>query len=39
MEETALGMDVENPHGALCLYESVGYRGNRHHTTYQKSLL
>jgi ribosomal protein S18 acetylase RimI-like enzyme len=38
MEETALGVDVQNPHGALRLYESVGYEVNRRHTTYRKPL-
>ena len=38
MEETALGVDVQNPHGALRLYESVGYRVDRRHTTYRKPL-
>jgi ribosomal protein S18 acetylase RimI-like enzyme len=39
MEETALGVDVQNPHGALRLYESVGYHVDRRHTTYRKPLL
>jgi len=39
MEETALGVDVQNPHGALRLYEGVGYRVDRRHTTYRKPLM
>jgi ribosomal protein S18 acetylase RimI-like enzyme len=39
MQETALGVDVQNPHGALRLYESVGYQVDRRHTTYRKSLV
>jgi mycothiol synthase len=36
MAETALGVDTENPSGALALYESVGYRPARRHTFYGK---
>jgi mycothiol synthase len=39
MEETALGVDTQNPHGALRLYESVGYQVERRHTTYRKPLV
>ena len=39
MEETELGVDVQNPNGALRLYESVGYRVNRRHTAYRKPLV
>jgi ribosomal protein S18 acetylase RimI-like enzyme len=39
MEETALGVDVQNPHGALRLYESVGYRVERRNTVYRKPLV
>jgi len=39
MEETALGVDTQNPHGALRLYESVGYRVERRHATYRKPLV
>ena len=39
MEETALGVDVQNPHGSLRLYESVGYRVDRRHTVYRKPLV
>jgi mycothiol synthase len=38
MEETALGVDTQNPHGALRLYESVGYRAVRRHTFFNKSM-
>ncbi|MBN1581130.1 MAG: GNAT family N-acetyltransferase [Anaerolineae bacterium] len=38
MQETALGVDVQNPHGALRLYESVGYQVDRRDTTYRKPL-
>ena len=38
MEETCLGVDVENPNGALRLYESVGYQVERRDTTYRKPL-
>jgi mycothiol synthase len=38
MEETALGVDVQNPHGALRLYEAVGYQVDRRNTTYRKPL-
>ncbi len=36
MEETALGVDVDNPNGALRLYESVGYTPYRTGFTYRK---
>jgi ribosomal protein S18 acetylase RimI-like enzyme len=39
MEETELGVDVQNPHGALRLYESVGYRLDRRNTVYRKPLV
>jgi ribosomal protein S18 acetylase RimI-like enzyme len=38
MEETALGVDTQNPSGALRLYESVGYQETRRHTFYRKAL-
>ena len=38
MEETALGVDIQNPHGALKLYESVGYREARRHTFFNKRM-
>lgn len=36
MEEAALGVDAENLSGALNLYESVGFRVQKRHTTYRK---
>jgi GNAT superfamily N-acetyltransferase len=38
MEETALGVDSQNPSGALQLYESVGYRPARRHSLFNKEL-
>jgi GNAT superfamily N-acetyltransferase len=38
MEETALGVDAQNPSGALGLYESVGYRAVRRHTFFDKRM-
>ena len=38
MEETALGVDTQNPSGALRLYESVGYRAGRCHTFFNKEM-
>lgn len=38
MEETVLGVDAENPNGALRLYESVGYKPYRTSRTYRKPL-
>lgn len=38
MEETALGVDTQNPHGALNLYESVGYREYKRHTFFNKPM-
>jgi mycothiol synthase len=38
MEETALGVDTQNPSGAFKLYESVGYRPARRHTFFNKPL-
>jgi len=38
MEEAALGVDAENPNGALRLYESLGFRTVKRHTTYRKPL-
>jgi ribosomal protein S18 acetylase RimI-like enzyme len=37
MTEAALGVDTENPNGALRLYESVGFRPVKRFTTYQKT--
>lgn len=38
MEEAMLGAEVENPHGALRLYEGIGFRTVKHFTWYQKPL-
>jgi len=38
MEETALGVDTQNPNGALNLYLSVGFREGRRHTFFNKQL-
>jgi mycothiol synthase len=38
MTEAALGVDTQNPNGALQLYESMGYRRVKRYTTYRKSL-
>jgi ribosomal protein S18 acetylase RimI-like enzyme len=38
MTEAALGVDTENPSGALKLYESLGFRPVKRHTTYRKAL-
>jgi mycothiol synthase len=38
MEETALGVDTQNPSGALRLYESLGYRPVRCHTFFNKKM-
>jgi mycothiol synthase len=38
MTEAALGVDAENPNGALRLYESMGFRPVKTHTTYRKAL-
>jgi ribosomal protein S18 acetylase RimI-like enzyme len=38
MEETALGVDTENPNGAKRLYESVGYVEQKRFMTYRKQL-
>ncbi len=36
MEETALGVDTDNPNGAKKLYESVGYSESRRFITFRK---
>lgn len=36
MSEAALGVDAENVSGALRLYESVGFRPVKRHSTYRK---
>lgn len=38
MTEAALGVDTENPSGALQLYESLGFHPVKRHTTYRKAL-
>ncbi len=38
MEETALGVDTRNPHGALALYESMGYREIKRHSFFNKTM-
>ena len=39
MDEAMLGMEVENPHDPLRLYEGMGYRVVRHFTWYQKPIV
>jgi len=38
MDETALGVDTQNPSGAQALYQDVGYREVHRHTIYRKQL-
>ncbi len=38
MAEAALGVDAENPSGALQLYESMGFRVHKEFVTYRKPL-
>lgn len=38
MTEVSLGVDTENPNGALQLYESLGYRPIKRETCYRKPL-
>jgi mycothiol synthase len=38
MEETALGVDTQNPSGALGLYEGMGYREVQRHTFFDKGM-
>jgi mycothiol synthase len=38
MTEAALGVDAQNPNGALQLYRSMGFQVVKRHTTYQKVL-
>jgi hypothetical protein len=38
MTETALGVDTQNPNGALQLYESMGFRPVRRNTVYRKPM-
>ncbi len=38
MEEAALGVDADNPNGALQLYRSMGFQEDRCRTTYRKAM-
>ena len=38
MTEAVLGVDTENPTGALRLYESVGFRPLKESASYRKPL-
>ncbi len=38
MEEAALGVDADNPNGALQLYTSMGFQVVKRHTTYRKPM-
>jgi ribosomal protein S18 acetylase RimI-like enzyme len=38
MQEACLGVDTQNPNGALQLYESVGFRSVKRYTTYRKKI-
>jgi mycothiol synthase len=38
MEEAALGLDAENPNGALSLYKSMGFQVVKQQTTFRKPL-
>ena len=38
MEEMALGVDTQNPHGALALYQSVGYHEIKQSTFFNKPM-
>ena len=38
MQETALGVDTQNPSGAFGLYESLGYREVQRHTLFNKEM-
>ena len=38
MEETYLGVDTQNPSGALRLYEDVGYTEDRRYITFRKPI-
>jgi mycothiol synthase len=38
MTEAALGVHLENPNGAFRLYESVGFRVDKHYTVYRKPM-
>jgi ribosomal protein S18 acetylase RimI-like enzyme len=38
MTEAGLGVDAQNPNGALRLYESLGFRATKKFMTYEKPL-
>jgi ribosomal protein S18 acetylase RimI-like enzyme len=38
MIEAALGVDSQNPNGALQLYKSMGFRVTKRHAAYRKPL-
>jgi len=38
MEEVALGVDTQNPSGALKLYQSVGFQEGKRHTFFNKRM-
>ncbi len=38
MTEAGLGVDAQNPHGALRLYESMGFQVTKEFVTYRKAL-
>jgi len=38
MTEVALGVDTQNPSGALKLYENLGYKKDKTHMTYRKEM-
>ncbi len=38
MEEAALGVDADNPNGALQLYKSMGFQVVKRYTTYRKPM-
>jgi mycothiol synthase len=38
MHEAALGVDTQNPNGALGLYESMGFKPVKRWVTYRKAI-
>ncbi len=38
MQEACLGVDTQNPNGALQLYESVGFKSVKRYTTYRNQI-
>lgn len=38
MEKTCLGVDTQNPHNAMRLYKSVGYKETKRFTTFRKPM-